>query len=188
MAVAAAQTAVPGRFEVVDEAPVTVFDGAHNPDGMDSLVAALREFLDGRPLVAVISVLDDKDAAAMLGALGPLCSEIIVTKAANPRTLPPATLVSLARQLDGPADTHRARAARCAGRGARGGRPRRRRARHRLDLPDRRSAASARGCGVDAVNDDGPSVLAMVLWVALMVALVILVFFGIGYLVGRLFL
>jgi len=33
VAVAAAQTAVPGRFEIVDEAPVTVFDGAHNPDG-----------------------------------------------------------------------------------------------------------------------------------------------------------
>jgi len=102
VAVAAAQTAVPGRFEIVDEAPVTVFDGAHNLDGMTALVAALRDFLDGRRLVAVLSVLDDKDAAAMLGELGPLCSELIVTRAANPRTLPPATLESLARQLGGP--------------------------------------------------------------------------------------
>jgi len=38
------------------------------------------------------------------------------------------------------------------------------------------------------VSDNGPSVLAMVLWVAAMVALVILVFFGLGYLIGRLFL
>ena len=37
------------------------------------------------------------------------------------------------------------------------------------------------------MNDDGPSVLAMIGWVALIVALVILVFFGIGYLLGRLF-
>ncbi len=102
VAAAAAQTAVPGRFEIVGERPVTVFDGAHNPDGMQSLAQALRGFLAGRPLVAVVSVLDDKDAAAMLGELGPLCSEIIVTRAANPRTLPPATLVSLARQLGGP--------------------------------------------------------------------------------------
>jgi hypothetical protein len=38
------------------------------------------------------------------------------------------------------------------------------------------------------VNDDGPSVLAMIGAVALIVALVILVFFAAGYLVGRLLL
>jgi hypothetical protein len=38
------------------------------------------------------------------------------------------------------------------------------------------------------VNDEGPSVLTMVGAVALFVALVILVFFGLGYGFGRLFL
>ena len=38
------------------------------------------------------------------------------------------------------------------------------------------------------MNDDGPSVLAMVLIVAVSVAAVILVFFGIGYAFGRVFL
>jgi hypothetical protein len=39
------------------------------------------------------------------------------------------------------------------------------------------------------VNDDGgPSVVAMVLAVAAIVALVILVFFGLGYAFGRMFL
>jgi hypothetical protein len=38
------------------------------------------------------------------------------------------------------------------------------------------------------VNDDGPSVLAMVGAVALIVAFVILLFFAAGYLVGRLLL
>ena len=38
------------------------------------------------------------------------------------------------------------------------------------------------------MNQDGPSVLQMVAWVAIIVALVILVFFGLGYLFGRLFL
>jgi preprotein translocase subunit SecE len=36
--------------------------------------------------------------------------------------------------------------------------------------------------------NDGPSVLQMVAWVAIVVALVILVFFGLGYAFGRLFL
>jgi type IV secretory pathway VirB2 component (pilin) len=38
------------------------------------------------------------------------------------------------------------------------------------------------------VNDDGPHFLAMMGLVALVVALVILIFLGIGYLFGRLFL
>jgi preprotein translocase subunit SecE len=36
--------------------------------------------------------------------------------------------------------------------------------------------------------NEGPSVLQMVAWVALVVALVILVFFGLGYAFGRIFL
>ena len=38
------------------------------------------------------------------------------------------------------------------------------------------------------VNDDSPSILMMIGFVALVVATVILFFFGIGYLLGRLFL
>jgi len=38
------------------------------------------------------------------------------------------------------------------------------------------------------VNDDGPNFLSMIALVAVIVALVVLVFFGIGYLLGRLFL
>ena len=38
------------------------------------------------------------------------------------------------------------------------------------------------------MNDDGPQFLPMIGFVAVIVALVILVFFGIGYVFGRLFL
>jgi len=99
VASAAASTLVPGRFETVGERPLTILDGAHNPAGFVALAASLREVLDGRRLVAVLSVLDDKDAAAMLFELLPLCAEGIATANAHPRTLPPATLRSLAAQL-----------------------------------------------------------------------------------------
>ena len=101
VAAAAAATIVPGRFEVVAQDPVTVFDGAHNPDGMRALAEALEGFLDGRRLVACLSVLEDKDAAQMLGALLPLCDEVVLTAARNPRALSPATLQSLTRQVAG---------------------------------------------------------------------------------------
>jgi len=99
---AAASTVVPGRFEVVDDAPTTILDGAHNPGGMTALAEALAAAVHGRPVVAVVSILDDKDAPAMLRELLPLCSAVVCTASANPRALSPATLQSLTQQLGGP--------------------------------------------------------------------------------------
>ena len=93
---AAAATLVPGRFQVVEERPTVVFDGAHNADGIAALAATLPEWLGGRRLVAVVSVLDDKDAAAMFASLLPLCDDVVVTSNANPRALPAEALASLA--------------------------------------------------------------------------------------------
>jgi dihydrofolate synthase / folylpolyglutamate synthase len=99
---AAASTLVPGRFQIVDSDPVTVIDGAHNAAGMAALAQALRTFAAGRRVVACVSILDDKDAAAMLRELLPMCAELVLTQSANPRALPAATLESLAGQLGGP--------------------------------------------------------------------------------------
>jgi hypothetical protein len=38
------------------------------------------------------------------------------------------------------------------------------------------------------VNDNGPSVIVMVVTVAVLVSVVILAFFGVGYLLGKVFL
>jgi dihydrofolate synthase/folylpolyglutamate synthase len=101
---AGAEVRVPGRLQVVGERPLTLLDGAHNPDGMEALVESLTPPLleGGERLVAVVSILDDKDAAGMLGRLLPRCAAIVLTSSQNPRALPPPTLQSLARQLGGP--------------------------------------------------------------------------------------
>jgi dihydrofolate synthase/folylpolyglutamate synthase len=90
---------VPGRLQQVAEAPLTIYDGAHNEPGIAALVEALDILVGDRPLVAVVSVLDDKDAAGMLRALLPHCAGVVFTASANPRALPAATLASLADQL-----------------------------------------------------------------------------------------
>ena len=104
VATAAAEILVPGRLQAVDQDPLTLLDGAHNPDGMAALAEALAEPWAGGHdrVVAVISVLDDKDAAAMLATLMPICDALVLTASQNPRALPPPTLKSLARQLGGP--------------------------------------------------------------------------------------
>jgi dihydrofolate synthase/folylpolyglutamate synthase len=93
---------VPGRFEITGEAPLTIYDGAHNPSGIAALASALREVVGKRRLIAVLSVLDDKDAAGMLRELVEESSGAVFTASQNPRALSPATLASLWSQLSGP--------------------------------------------------------------------------------------
>jgi dihydrofolate synthase/folylpolyglutamate synthase len=100
---AARETTIPGRVEIVAHDPVTVYDGAHNPAGAHALAESLGDVLgDRRPRVAVIGVLEDKDAAAMLAELLPHVDRAIYTRSQNPRSLSPGTLASLAEKLGGP--------------------------------------------------------------------------------------
>jgi dihydrofolate synthase/folylpolyglutamate synthase len=96
---AAAATEVPGRLQVSEERPLTVLDGAHNPDAVGELVRALPDVLEGCEVGLVMGVLEDKDAANMLAALLPVCRRAWFTAPPSPRALSPAALQSLARQL-----------------------------------------------------------------------------------------
>jgi dihydrofolate synthase/folylpolyglutamate synthase len=111
---AAAEVRIPGRLQVIADRPLTILDGAHNPSGMRALAAALGEVAgDRRPRVGVVAVLDDKDAAGMLGELAPALDRVVFTRSANPRSLSPGTLESHWERIGGPpaetvADPHAA--------------------------------------------------------------------------------
>jgi dihydrofolate synthase / folylpolyglutamate synthase len=96
---AAAKVEVPGRLQVVEARPLTVLDGAHNPDAVEELVRSLPDVLEGRGVALVMGVLEDKDAASMLAALLPVCERAWFTAPPSPRALSPAALQSLARQI-----------------------------------------------------------------------------------------
>jgi dihydrofolate synthase/folylpolyglutamate synthase len=96
---AAAATEIPGRLQVVGENPLTVLDGAHNPDAVWALVESLPELLGPRPVALVLGVLEDKDAASMLSVLLGVCERAWFTAPPSSRALSPAALQSLARQL-----------------------------------------------------------------------------------------
>jgi dihydrofolate synthase/folylpolyglutamate synthase len=96
---AAAATEIPGRLQVVSRDPLTILDGAHNPDAVRALVEALDEITGARPLALVLGVLEDKDAAGMLSSLLSVCERAWFTAPPSSRALSPAALQSLARQL-----------------------------------------------------------------------------------------
>ena len=73
---------LPGRLEW--RGPDEVWDGAHNPAGLDFQAAHLPD----RDWVVVASILGDKDVEAMLERLGRRGRTLIATTSSSPRALP----------------------------------------------------------------------------------------------------
>jgi dihydrofolate synthase / folylpolyglutamate synthase len=86
---------VPGRLEVVGEAPLELWDGAHNLAGVGYLLA--RAPRAERTLV--VSILNDKDAAGMLAAFSALGRRLVATESSSPRSLPAGGLADLGREF-----------------------------------------------------------------------------------------
>ncbi|MET8359936.1 folylpolyglutamate synthase/dihydrofolate synthase family protein [Micromonospora sp. NPDC005171] len=96
-----ASTSSPGRLERVRNAPTVLLDGAHNPHGMKATVTALQEEFAFSKLVAVIGVLADKDAEALLELLEPVVDQVVVTRNSSPRAMPTEELAALAAEIFG---------------------------------------------------------------------------------------
>jgi len=84
------EASLPGRFDEVGD---DVFAGAHNPAGVEWLLKRLPR----DDYVIVASILEDKDAEAMLAALAPAGDTLVATASRSARALPPETLAARAR-------------------------------------------------------------------------------------------
>ncbi len=97
-----ASVITPGRLERVRAAPAVLVDAAHNPHGARALADALSSEFSFRRLVAVISVLGDKDVRGVLREIEPVVEEVVLTKNASPRALDPDELAATAKDIFGP--------------------------------------------------------------------------------------
>ena len=84
---ALAATSAPGRLEVISTQPLCIFDGSHNPPGMEETMRSLDQILERRRLIAVVSILRDKEAIEMVRHLAPRCDIIFATQTSSPRAL-----------------------------------------------------------------------------------------------------
>jgi dihydrofolate synthase/folylpolyglutamate synthase len=91
----------PGRMEVVRRSPTVLLDGAHNPAGAVALAAGIEDAFAFDALVAVVAVLDDKDAAGFLAELEPVVTSVVATTNGSPRALPAAALAAVAGEVLG---------------------------------------------------------------------------------------
>jgi dihydrofolate synthase/folylpolyglutamate synthase len=88
----------PARVEVLSERPVTILDGAHNPNGMSALRDTLDLIVGCKRPTLVIGMLADKDYEHALGIIAPICAHIVTVRVPNPRTLTAADLAKTAKK------------------------------------------------------------------------------------------
>ena len=90
----------PGRLErrTLPGGRELILDAAHNPAGAAALASYLTS-LGGSPPALVFAAMRDKDARGMLRVLLPRVGQMIVTRAANPRSADPEILAAEARAI-----------------------------------------------------------------------------------------
>ena len=101
--VALADSTSPGRLQVVSRKPLTILDAAHNPGGAEVLARAMKKSFGSPETVAIISILADKDASALLSALDDTAKTFIITQSSSPRAIGVDELAALAKNTFGEA-------------------------------------------------------------------------------------
>ena len=88
----------PGRFDIVCRKPLFIIDGGHNPQCIEALVKNIRDYLEGKKVIALTGVLADKDYADMYKPVMPLVDRFVCITPPNPRKLEAEQLAQYLRQ------------------------------------------------------------------------------------------
>ena len=83
---------LPGRMEAIATGPLVLIDGAHNADGVKTLVDSLAEEYPTVKWQVVLGIMGDKNIEAMIGELAPVASGFVVTAPRSERATPPLDL------------------------------------------------------------------------------------------------
>lgn len=87
-----AQTRWPGRFEVINQKPLTIIDGAHNMDSAQALVRTFKQLFPRKKAVVILGLSQDKDIKGFCGVIEAIADKIILTQAKHPRALDFSTM------------------------------------------------------------------------------------------------
>lgn len=75
-----------GRFELIKENPIVIFDGSHNPHGVNAAIESIKNYFDGK-VVLLMGVMADKEYPEMVKTLSEVASKAFTVKPKNPRAL-----------------------------------------------------------------------------------------------------
>lgn len=100
------ETAWPGRLEMVSDNPRILLDGAHNPEGAETLASALTDTYRYEKLHVMIGMLENKKHRNVLKHILPLVDSLIVTAPDFRKAMAAEALGELARDMMKEMDLH----------------------------------------------------------------------------------
>ncbi|MGH2403443.1 MAG: bifunctional folylpolyglutamate synthase/dihydrofolate synthase, partial [bacterium] len=87
----------PGRIEVVRTNPTVIVDVAHNTVSFQALRAVLDETFEGRRLILILGVVENKDLAGIARIIAPRAAAVIATRPHHARPVPPESVAGAVR-------------------------------------------------------------------------------------------
>jgi len=84
----------PGRFQILQQHPTVLVDGAHNVASMRGLVRNIKAYFAHKRIFLVFGTSCDKDIPGIINELVSLSPQVIVTRTAHLRAAPLSTLVA----------------------------------------------------------------------------------------------
>lgn len=96
---AAAVATAPGRMEPLASSPFVMVDGAHNADGIATLVDSLQEEYPTTKWHVLLGVMGEKNVDLMIQNLAPIAAGVITTSVDSKRAMPSVELAAKAAQI-----------------------------------------------------------------------------------------
>ncbi|KIL53318.1 folyl-polyglutamate synthetase [Jeotgalibacillus alimentarius] len=85
----------PGRFEKISENPLVIMDGAHNPEGIDTMMQTIHEKYPEKHVHFIFAAVSDKDLTNMISKLDQHADRITFTSFDFPRAADAKSLYEL---------------------------------------------------------------------------------------------
>ncbi len=75
------------RFEVISKSPLIIFDGAHNPEGIEKAVESVKYYFGEQKILVLTGVMKDKNYRYIAGRLSEIAAAALTITPDNPRAL-----------------------------------------------------------------------------------------------------
>lgn len=77
----------PARFERLEKEPLIIFDGAHNPEGIDAAIQSVKHYFGDQRVAVLTGVMRDKDYDYVAARLSEIAKRAFCLRPDNPRAL-----------------------------------------------------------------------------------------------------